>query len=103
EQTEQFSQSLPVSQEQAGRSRDESADIVKSTKRRAGDQKALVTLNKRIADESQLADVYGKWISVVAAKQRTVLHSGMTGVVIILGMLLVGLFFDGWLVHLLGN
>jgi len=103
EQTEQFSQSSFVSQEQAQRSRDESAAIVKSTKRRAGDQKALVTLNKQIGDEKQLADVYGKWISVVAAKQRDVLHRGMVGVAIILGVLLVGLFFDGWLEYLLGK
>jgi hypothetical protein len=103
EQTEQFSQSSPASQEHATRSRDESAAIVQSTKRRAGDQKALITLNKRIADEKQLADVYGKWISVVAAKQRDVLHRGMIGVAIILGVLLVGLFFDGWLEYLLGR
>jgi hypothetical protein len=103
EQTEQFSQSSPASQEHATRSRDESAAIVQSTKRRAGDQKALITLNKRIADEKQLADIYGKWISVVAAKQRDVLHRGMIGVAIILGVLLVGLFFDGWLEYLLGR
>src|ERR1700687_3394175 len=46
EQTEQFSQSSPPSQEQASRSREESAAIVKSTRRRAGDQKALIILNK---------------------------------------------------------
>jgi Mechanosensitive ion channel len=103
EQTEQFSPISPVSQGQASGSRDESADIVKNTKRRAGDQKALITLNKRIADEKQLADVYGKWISVVAAKQRDVLHRGMIGVAIILGVLLVGVFFDGWLEYLLGK
>jgi small-conductance mechanosensitive channel len=103
EQTEQFSQSLPVSQEQAGRSRDESAAIVKSTKRRAEDQKALIILNKRIGDEKQLADVYGKWITAVAAKQRAILHRGMIGVAVILGILLVGLFFDEWLEHLLGK
>jgi len=102
EQTE-FSESSPISQGQASRSRDESAAIVKSTKRRAGDQKALITLNKRIGDEKQLADVYGKWISVVAAKQRAVLHRGMVGVAFILGVLLVGLFFDGWLEYLLGR
>jgi hypothetical protein len=103
EQPEQFSQSSPVSQEQASRNRDESAAIVKNTKRRAEDQKALITLNKRIADEKQLGDVYGKWISVVAAKQRDVLHRGMIGVAIILGVLLVGVFFDGWLEYLLGR
>jgi small-conductance mechanosensitive channel len=103
EQTEQFSQNSPPSQGQASRSREESAAIVKSTKRRAEDQKALIILNKRIGDEKQLADVYGKWITTVAAKQRAILHRGMIGVAVILGILLVGLFFDGWLEHLLGK
>jgi small-conductance mechanosensitive channel len=103
EQTEQFSQNSPPSQGQASRSREESAAIVKSTKRRAEDQKALIILNKRIGDEKQLADVYGKWITAVAAKQRAILHRGMIGVAVILGILLVGLFFDGWLEHLLGK
>jgi small-conductance mechanosensitive channel len=103
DQMEQFGQSSRLSQEPASRSREESAAIVKSTKRRAGDQKALIILNKRIGDEKQLADVYGKWIGVVAEKQRAVLHRGTIGVAIILGILLVGLFFDGWLEHLLGK
>ena len=103
EPTEQFRQTSPSSWEQASRSREESAVIVRSTKRRAGDQKALTILDKRIGDEKQLADVYDKWISVVAAKQRAVLHRGMIGVAIILGLLLVGLFFDGWLENLLGK
>jgi small-conductance mechanosensitive channel len=103
DQMEQFGQSSRLSQEPASRSREESAAIVKSTKRRAGDQKALIILNKRVGDEKQLADVYGKWIGVVAAKQRAVLHRGTIGVAIILGILLVGLFFDGWLEHLLGK
>lgn len=102
-QPQQLSQSSPSSQAQASSSREESAAIVKSTKRRAGDQKALTILDKRIGDEKQLADVYGGWISVVAAKQRAVLHRGMIGLAIILGLLLVGLFFDGWLENLLGK
>src|SRR4029077_3394996 len=101
-QTQQSSQSSSPSQVQAS-SREESAAIVKSTKRRAGDQKALTILDKRIGDEKQLAEVYGNWIAVVAAKQRAVLHRGMIGVAIILGLLLVGLFFDGWLENLLGK
>jgi len=102
-QTQQSSQSSSPSQEQVNGSREESAAIVKSTKRRAGDQKALTILDKRIADEKQLADVYVNWISIVAAKQRAVLHRGMIGLAIILGLLLVGLFFDGWLENLLGK
>src|SRR5260370_7024179 len=63
----------------------------------------LTILDKRIANETQLAGVYGNWISVVAAKQRAVLHRGMIGIAVILGILLVGIFFDGWLGHLLGK
>ena len=84
-------------------SREESAALAQKTRLRAGDQKTLTNLDKRIADETQLAEVYGNWISAVAAKQRAVLHRGMIGIVIILGILLVGLFFDGWLEHLLGK
>src|SRR6202007_1545846 len=66
-------------------------------------QKRRPILNRRVANETQLADTYRDWISVIAAKQRAVLHRGMTGILVILGILLVGLFFDGWLQHLLGK
>src|SRR6266404_4329193 len=99
EQRGSSSQTSPVAQERTGNSREESAAIVKNTMRRAADQKALTILDKRIGNEKQLADTYGKWISVVAAKQRAVLHRGMIGVAVILGILLVGLFFNGWLEH----
>ncbi len=102
-QKQQLSQSPPVSQGQASDRREESAALVKTTRRRAGDQKTLTILDKQIADETQLADVYGNWISVVAARQRAVLHRGMIGVAVILGILLVGVFFDGWLEHFLGK
>jgi small-conductance mechanosensitive channel len=96
-------QNPPVAQGQTPDDREASAELVKTTKRRAGDQKTLTILDKRIADEAQLAAVYGNWISVVAAKQRAVLHSGMIGITLILAILLIGVFFDGWLEHLLGK
>ena len=102
-QKQQLSQSPPVAQGQASDSREESAALVQTTRRRAGDQKTLTILDKRIADETQLAAVYASWISLVAAKQRAVLHSGMIGIAVILAILLVGVFFDGWLEHLLGK
>ena len=102
-QKQQLTQNPPAIQGQAPESREQSAALVKTTKRRAGDQKTLTILDKRIADETQLASVYGNWISVVAAKQRAVLHRGMIGLAVILAILLVGVFFDGWLEHLLGK
>src|SRR5467141_2555451 len=100
---QQSNQRPDVAQGQSSGSREESAALVKTTRRRAGDEKAMTILGKRIANETQLADVYGGWISVVAAKQRAVLHRGMIGIAVILGILLVCIFFDGWLEHLLGK
>jgi small-conductance mechanosensitive channel len=87
----------------ANRSRQESSALLTATKRRASDQKTLASFDKRIDNEKQLADVYGKWIDVIAAKQRSVIHAVLIGLVIILGILLIGVFFDNWLEHLLGK
>jgi small-conductance mechanosensitive channel len=84
-------------------SREESTALVKATKRRSSDAKALASLDKRIDDQKQLAENYGKWIEVVAAKQRTVVHGALTGLTFILVILLIGIFFDSWLERLLGK
>src|SRR5712691_11670422 len=83
--------------------REESTALVKATKLRASEQKTLAGFGKRIDDQKQLAEVYAKWADVVAAKQRSVAHRMLTGLVIILGILLVGIFFDSWLERLLGK
>src|SRR5713226_4730193 len=84
-------------------SREESTALVKSTKRRAADEKALASLDKRIDDQKQLAENYGQWIEVVAAKQRAVVHRALAGLLFILAILLIGIFFDSWLERLLGK
>src|SRR6202158_5648342 len=55
-QEQQAAQSSLRSPVPANRSKEESAAMVKSTQRRASNQKALTTFDKRIADEKQLAD-----------------------------------------------
>ncbi len=83
--------------------REESTNLVKATKLRASEQKTLAGFGKRIDDQKQLADVYAKWTDVLAAKQRSVIHRMLIGLVIIFGILLVGIFFDSWLERLLGK
>src|SRR6202521_923893 len=83
--------------------REESTALVKATKLRASEQKNLAGFGKRIDDQKQLAEVYAKWTDVLAGKQRSVVHRMLTGLVIILGILLVGIFFDSWLERLLGK
>jgi len=85
------------------RSHEESSALLKATKRLSAEQKKLASLDKRIGDQKQLADVYGKWINVIAAKQRSVIHSVLTGLAIVFGILLIGVFFDNWLERLLGK
>jgi small-conductance mechanosensitive channel len=63
----------------------------------------LAGFGKRIDDQKQLADVYAKWTDVLAAKQRSVIHRMLIGLVIIFGILLIGIFFDSWLERLLGK
>ncbi len=84
-------------------SREETAELVKATKRRSAIAKALASLDKRVDDQKQLAENYGKWIEAVAAKQTAVVHSALTGLAFILAILLIGLFFDSWLERLLGK
>jgi small-conductance mechanosensitive channel len=83
--------------------REESTALVKATKLRASQQKTLAGFGKRIDDQKQLAEVYGKWMDVVAVKQRSVVHRMLTGLLVILGILLLGIFFDSWLERLLGK
>jgi small-conductance mechanosensitive channel len=93
--------SSPV--KQGSSSPQDSSALLKATKRRSADQKRLASFDKRIDDQKQLADVYGKWIHVIASKQRSVVHAALTGLAIVFGILLVGVFFDNWLERLLGK
>jgi small-conductance mechanosensitive channel len=81
----------------------EALSLLRTTKRRAVDQQALATFDKRIDDQKDLAEVYGKWSALIAAKKRATEHRMFTGTAIILAILLVGLVFDGWLEKLLGK
>lgn len=83
--------------------RAEAAAMVKLTKHRAAGEKMMATLDKRVDNEKQLADVYGKWIDVLAAEQRSVVNFALRGVVIILVIAIGGLFVDGWMERLLGK
>jgi small-conductance mechanosensitive channel len=80
---------------------DTSAELVTATKRRSAVVKELTNLNERFEDQKQLAETYRKWIDVVAAKQRTIIHSGLSGAAVIVAILLIGISFDSLLERLL--
>ena len=81
---------------------DNDADaVVNATKDRAARQKKLAGLDKRIDDENELSGLYSKWIDLVATQQKSVVNRSLRGIAIILGILLLGLFFDQWVASLL--
>jgi small-conductance mechanosensitive channel len=96
-------QAAPTNGRPGKLSREEATALVNATKRRSADKKALASFDMRIDDQKQLAENYGKWIEAVAAKQRAVAHRALSGVIFILTILLIGIFFDSWLERLLGK
>lgn len=82
---------------------EQTSALVNNAKARSANQKDMSTLDKRVDDQKQLAQNYSAWIAVVAGQQSTLVHRALIGVVIILGILLLGLFFDGWVESVLGR
>ena len=83
--------------------REASADVVNATKRRSAAVKALTNVDERIEDQKHLAETYSKWVDVITARQRTVIHRGLSGAAVIVAILLIGIFFDSWLKRLLNK
>src|SRR5438876_9962803 len=94
---------IPTSANTPSSTREVSVDVVAATKRRSAVVKALTNADERIEDQKHLAETYRKWIEVVAARQRTVIHSGLAGAAGIVAILLIGIFFDSWLKRLLNK
>jgi len=85
------------------RSHEESAAALARMKEIVLDQKDLTNFDKRADYEKRRATVYAQWSDLVATRQRDVVHRALLGVLIVLGIVLVGLFFDSWLERLLGR
>jgi hypothetical protein len=78
-------------------SEEDSAALLKKTQEIAENQKALAGFDRRIDAHKELSETYGQWMDIVSAQQWAVFHRGITGVLIILGIALVALFFSTWM------
>ncbi|HMD37758.1 MAG TPA: mechanosensitive ion channel domain-containing protein [Candidatus Acidoferrum sp.] len=82
---------------------EDSSTLLNTIKRRASQRKISGSLALRADDQKQLATTYGDWYVLVGAKERNAIHKALISLSIILGILLIGIFFDDWLEHLLGK
>jgi len=99
----QAAQADTSSRASAGLGHDSAVAVVGSTRRRAAQQRARAALDQRADNERQLARVYGTWIGVLNGQQRTVINHALRGVLAVLIIGLIGLFFDKWLERLVGR
>jgi small-conductance mechanosensitive channel len=79
------------------------ATLLDLTRQIAAEQRRLTLRDERIVARQHLAQIYGKWYEVIASQARTVLHAWLSGAIIVLGALLILLFLDGWLEHLMAR
>jgi len=85
------------------RTAEESAALLKATEQIAADQKLMAMFDKRVETHKDLSAVYAQWIQLIGDRQWAVVHRAAIGVVIILLIALVGVFFSSWMNTLLSR
>jgi small-conductance mechanosensitive channel len=85
------------------RSHEDAATLLGQTKSISADQKILTMLDRRIADQHQLARIYAQWSGIVAVEAQEVEHQLLLNALIIVVIALALLFLDQWLQHLLDS
>jgi small-conductance mechanosensitive channel len=86
---------------QVQHSHEDAATLVGRTRAIAADQTILTLINRRIADQNQLARAYGQWSSVVTVQSQRPAHGMLLDALIVIGVLIMLFLLDGWLQHLL--
>jgi hypothetical protein len=79
------------------RTAEESAALLQKTEQIAADQKLLAMFDKRVETHKELSGIYAQWIQMITDRQWAVAHQGFAGILVILVIALVGLFFSTWM------
>jgi small-conductance mechanosensitive channel len=87
QQAKEFAQSSKVSNREDSKAAAQSA--LDSLKHHRLDQKNLTDLGRRLQDEQELSQVYGRWIALVVNRERAALHSLIEILLWILAVLLL--------------
>jgi len=84
---------------QSSASSDGASAMLSQAQRAASAQKEMVALNKRAADDKQLAEVYGNWAMLLGTYQRQALHGVLLSASLVLLTLIVVLIAGAWFDH----
>jgi small-conductance mechanosensitive channel len=87
----------------APRTHEDAATLVGRTKAIAADQAILTLLNRRIADQNQLASIYGQWAFLIGLQSQVLTHEMLVDALIVIFILIALLLLDSWLQRLLDS
>jgi small-conductance mechanosensitive channel len=79
------------------RTPEEASALLQKTEQISSDQKTVAGLGKRVETHKELSALYGQWLQLLTDRQWAVFHGAMIGVLVILGIALVALFFSTWM------
>ncbi len=79
------------------RTPEEAAALLQKTEEVASDQKTIASLGKRLETHKELSVLYGQWLQLLTDRQWAVFHRAIIGVLVILGIAMVALFFSTWM------
>jgi small-conductance mechanosensitive channel len=79
------------------RTPEEATALLQKTEQISSDQKIAASLGKRLETHKELSALYGNWLQLLTDRQWAVFHRAVIGVLIILGIALVALFFSTWM------
>jgi small-conductance mechanosensitive channel len=82
-------------------SHESAAALVGRTKAIAADQTILTLIDRRIADQNQLARVYEQWNGLLTLQSRSIAHDMLSDALLVIGVLILVLLLDAWLQKLL--
>jgi small-conductance mechanosensitive channel len=88
---------------QAPRFHENAATLIDQTKQIAADQQVQTLLDRRIADQNQLAQIYGQWSTLLTAQSHIQVHALLFDAAIVILILLALLLIDERLEKLLDN
>jgi small-conductance mechanosensitive channel len=84
-------------------SHDSAAALLAATQQQALTAKTLTTLDHRIDNQHQLAEVYAGWVGAVQSLERVVVNRVLRGLAIILGIVIAGMLLARWSDHTLAR
>jgi len=79
---------------------EDAAALLNQTKLIAADQKVLTLLDRRIADQRQLAGIYGQWSAAITVQAHALAHTLLLNALIVIIVVFALLLLDEWLEHL---